>query len=57
MLHAARREGKQGERNAVKPECSVPRCCVFQVQKIASGLSGDPVPKAIRNGAAENRNS
>src|SRR4029077_19761943 len=26
-------------------------------QKIASGLSGEPVPKAMRNGAAENRNS
>ena len=27
------------------------------VQKIASGLSGEPVPRAIRSGAAVNRNS
>ncbi len=30
---------------------------LFPVQKIASGLSGEPVPSATRRGAAENRNS
>ena len=29
----------------------------FPVQKIASGLRGDPVPLSIRSGAAMNRNS
>jgi hypothetical protein len=30
---------------------------LLPVQKIANGLSGDPVPFSMRSGAAENRNS
>jgi len=39
------------------PTTSLSAATLLPVQKIANGLSGDPVPFSMRSGAAENRNS